>query len=124
MRKDILWVVLAGLIVGAVAVVLVGLGNPGNMGLCMACFERDIAGALGLHRPWAASWLRPEILGIMLGPIAEKELRVGLMASDGNFLPIITRPFSALFLLIAAASLLIPYLLSLRKKRRAAANQS
>ncbi len=60
--------------------------------------------------------LQPFILGIILGPIAEKELRVGLMASDGNFMPIITRPFSALFLAIAIASLVIPYFLSLRNK--------
>jgi len=43
-------VIISGLILGVVAGVLVKLGNPGNMGLCMACFERDIAGAVGLHR--------------------------------------------------------------------------
>jgi uncharacterized protein len=39
----------AGLIIGLIAAVLQKLGNPGNMGLCMACFERDTAGAIGLH---------------------------------------------------------------------------
>ena len=38
-------VILTGLIVGAAAVVLTALGNPKNMGFCIACFERDIAGA-------------------------------------------------------------------------------
>jgi len=62
--------------------------------------------------------LQPFILGIMLGPIAEKELRVGLMASDGSFLPIIARPFSALFLAIAIVSLVLPYFMSRRQKKR------
>lgn len=62
------WFVLgAGLLVGAIAVVLVKLGNPANMGFCIACFERDIAGALGLHRAGVVQYIRPEILGIVLG---------------------------------------------------------
>jgi hypothetical protein len=48
-------------------VVLGLVGNPPNMGLCIACFERDIAGALGLHRPWDAAWVRPEIPGVLFG---------------------------------------------------------
>ena len=43
-------VVVAGLVIGVLAAVLQKLGNPGNMGICTACFERDISGALGLHR--------------------------------------------------------------------------
>ena len=30
--------------------ILMLLGNPANMGICVACFIRDIAGGLGLHR--------------------------------------------------------------------------
>ena len=40
----------AGLIIGVLAALLVKFGNPGNMGVCVACFTRDVAGALGLHR--------------------------------------------------------------------------
>lgn len=60
-------VITAGFVLGVVAGILVKLGNPPNMGFCIACFERDIAGALGLHRAEAAQYLRPEILGIILG---------------------------------------------------------
>ena len=60
-------VVASGIILGLAAGLLVRLGNPGNMGLCMACFERDIAGALGLHRAAVVQYLRPEIFGIALG---------------------------------------------------------
>lgn len=33
----------------------------------MACFERDIAGALGLHRAEVVQYIRPEIIGFVLG---------------------------------------------------------
>ena len=44
-------------------------GNPPNMGICVACFERDIAGALGLHRASVVQYLRPEIMGFVLGSV-------------------------------------------------------
>lgn len=67
MKKDYLLIGIAGAVIGVLAVILVKLGNPPNMGFCIACFERDIAGALGLHQPWKMAWLRPEIIGIVLG---------------------------------------------------------
>ncbi len=57
----------AGLLIGVIAVVLVKFGNPANMGFCIACFLRDSAGALGLHRAGAVQYLRPEIVGLVLG---------------------------------------------------------
>ncbi len=60
-------VILTGIVVGILAPVLVKLGNPGNMGVCVACFTRDIAGALGLHRAAAVQYIRPEIIGMVLG---------------------------------------------------------
>lgn len=48
---------------------LVKLGNPGNMGVCVACFSRDIAGALGLHRAAVVQYIRPEIVGFVLGSL-------------------------------------------------------
>ncbi len=62
-------VVVAGLVIGVLAAVLQKLGNPGNMGICTACFERDIAGALGLHRATIVQYLRPEIIGFVLGAL-------------------------------------------------------
>lgn len=60
----------AGLILGVIAAFLVKFGNPGNMGFCVACFTRDIAGALGLHRAGIVQYLRPEIPGFILGAFA------------------------------------------------------
>ncbi|HPF84691.1 MAG TPA: YedE family putative selenium transporter [Aminivibrio sp.] len=56
-----------GAFVGTAASLLVFFGNPGNMGICVACFTRDIAGALGLHRAGVVQYLRPEIPGFILG---------------------------------------------------------
>jgi len=61
---------LVGLIIGTMAALLVKLGNPGNMGICVACFTRDIAGALGLHRAAVVQYLRPELAGFILGSFA------------------------------------------------------
>jgi len=58
-----------GVLIGVLASLLQKLGNPGNMGVCVACFERDIAGALGLHRAAVVQYLRPEILGFVLGSL-------------------------------------------------------
>lgn len=58
---------LYGGIIGIIGVVLVLLGNPGNMGMCIACFWRDIAGAIGLHRAPVVQYIRPEIIGIIFG---------------------------------------------------------
>ena len=60
-------IILTGIVVGIAALVLTAAGNPKNMGFCIACFERDIAGALGLHSAGKAQYMRPEIIGIVLG---------------------------------------------------------
>ncbi len=59
--------IVTGIVVGILAPVLVRLGNPGNMGICVVCFSRDTAGALGLHRAGAVQYIRPELIGFVLG---------------------------------------------------------
>lgn len=63
-------IVAVGAIIGVLAPLLQKMGNPANMGICVACFERDIAGAIGLHRAAVVQYLRPEILGFVLGSLA------------------------------------------------------
>jgi YedE family putative selenium metabolism protein len=62
-------IVVAGATIGVLAPLLQKLGNPPNMGICVACFERDIAGALGLHRAAVVQYIRPEIIGFVLGSL-------------------------------------------------------
>ena len=78
--REHLPVILAGLVVGIASVVLVALGNPVNMGFCIACFLRDIAGGVGLHQAPIVQYIRPEIIGLVLGALimalAGKEFKV------------------------------------------------
>ena len=61
------WIIVTGVFVGAAAVALTALGNPKNMGFCIACFIRDIAGAMKLHSAGVVQYVRPEIIGLVLG---------------------------------------------------------
>ena len=63
-------ILLAGLATGLAALILTKMGNPANMGFCIACFLRDLAGAIGLHQAAKVQYLRPEIIGIVLGAFA------------------------------------------------------
>lgn len=77
--RDHWLILLTGVVVGVAALILTAAGNPKNMGFCIACFERDIAGALGLHSAAKVQYIRPEIIGIVLGAllaaVAAKEFR-------------------------------------------------
>ena len=72
-------IVLAGGVIGLIAAILVFFENPANMGFCIACFLRDTTGALGLHSAAAVQYIRPEIIGLVLGAciisLAKKEFR-------------------------------------------------
>ena len=64
------WGIIAvGAVIGVLAPLLQKLGNPANMGICVACFERDIAGAVGLHRAGVVQYMRPEIIGFVVGAL-------------------------------------------------------
>jgi YedE family putative selenium metabolism protein len=62
-------IVSVGAFIGIFAALLQKLGNPGNMGICVACMERDVAGAIGLHRAAVVQYMRPEIIGFVLGAL-------------------------------------------------------
>ena len=72
-------IISVGAFIGVFAPLLQKWGNPANMGICVACFDRDIAGALGLHRAAVVQYMRPEIIGFVLGSLiaayAFKEFR-------------------------------------------------
>lgn len=59
--------ILSGVLIGGVAIALAALGNPGNMGFCIACFLRDIAGSCSLHSAGVVQNFRPEIVGLLIG---------------------------------------------------------
>ena len=67
LKNEKLAIVLAGLGIGVIAALLVLFGNPTNMGFCIACFLRDTAGGLKLHTAAVVQYVRPEIIGLVLG---------------------------------------------------------
>ena len=84
--------VLTGLVVGVAAVLLTVQGNPQNMGFCIACFLRDIAGALNLQRAGydaeigtgIVQYVRPEIIGLVLGSTVVAFLRREFKPKGGS----------------------------------------
>ena len=66
-KNEKLAIIVAGLAIGIISVLLVLFGNPTNMGYCIACFLRDTAGGLKLHTAAVVQYVRPEIIGLVLG---------------------------------------------------------
>ncbi len=102
-----------GAFIGVFAALLQKWGNPANMGVCVACFDRDIAGALGLHRAAVVQYMRPEIIGFVLGSLiaayAFKEFR----ARAGSA-PIVRFVLGALAMIGALVFLGCPWRAALR----------
>jgi putative tricarboxylic transport membrane protein len=65
-------------------------------------------GLLGFLLEWRKIPLAPFVIGYILSPIAEENLMRGLMASGGSYLPMVTRPISLTFLILAIILLVIP----------------
>jgi len=63
-----------------------------------------IFGIIGYFMEKVEMPLSPLILGLVLGPMIEDNLRIGLIKTDNRFLPFLTRPISAVFALILAVT--------------------
>lgn len=83
-NKEKLTIIIAGCIIGVISSLLVFFGNPANMGFCIACFLRDIAGGVGLHRAAAVQYIRPEIIGLVLGSFAVALAKKEFSAKGGS----------------------------------------
>lgn len=59
-----------------------------------------VFGILGFLMETVKIPLPPLILGLILGPMIEENLRVGLIKTDGSFLPFLTRPISLILFII------------------------
>lgn len=77
-------IILGGSVVGIVSALLAYLGNPQNMGFCIACFIRDLAGSLGLHGNAKFQYFRPEIIGIILGSFLISVIKKEFTAKGGS----------------------------------------
>lgn len=77
------------------------------------------AGILGFFCRRAEIPLGPLVLGLILGPMMESNLRRALILSRGDWLAILTRPMVLFFVVVTAASLLWPLWKALRARRGA-----
>ena len=59
----------------------------------------------------------PLVLALVLGPMIENNMRRALTISNGDFSIFVTKPLSLLFILAAAAWLLVPLLLKLKGRK-------
>ncbi|MFP3896666.1 MAG: YedE family putative selenium transporter [Anaerolineales bacterium] len=108
-----LGVVVTGAVIGILAALLQFAGNPPNMGICVACFERDIAGALGLHRAAVVQYIRPEIIAFVLGSLIAALLFGEFRARVGSA-PIVRFLLGALAMIGSLAFLGCPWRALLR----------
>jgi putative tricarboxylic transport membrane protein len=63
----------------------------------------------------------PLVVALVLGPMMEKTLRQSLFIAQGSVVDLLTRPLTAAILLIPVLALLLPPILRLRRRPRAAA---
>lgn len=113
MKNEKTTIAAAGVIIGLIAAMLVFFGNPVNMGFCIACFLRDTSGALGLHSAGAVQYIRPEIIGLVLGACAIS-LAKGEFKPRGGSAPV-TRFILGVFVMIGCLMFLgCPFRMILR----------
>src|SRR3569623_47181 len=85
-----------------------------------APFDVVLAGLFGLLGYWLIKHdfePAPLLLGKVLGPLMEENLRRALLLSRGDWTVFLTRPISAGLIAVAAALLVLALLPALRKKR-------
>ena len=59
----------------------------------------------------------PLVLALVLGPMIENNMRRALTISNGDFSIFVTKPLSLIFIVAAAAWLLVPLLLKLKGRK-------
>ena len=90
-----------GAFLGFGGVLLAYLGNPANSGICVSCFVENVAGALQLHDNIRMSYLRPELLGFVLGSCLFA-LLTGRFRVRGGSSPLL-RFFVGFFIIVGCA---------------------
>ncbi len=93
--------VVTGAVMGIAGVVLTLYGNPANTGFCVSCFLENIAGSVGLHGNVRMQYIRPEIIGFVLGAFA-MALFKGEYKSSGGSSPLL-RFFIGALLIVGCA---------------------
>ena len=87
-KRHAVTIIVAGAAIGTLGAWLAYMGNPRNSGICISCFMENLAGSLGLHGNARMQYIRPELIGFVLGGMtaafAAREFR-----SEGGSSPMI-----------------------------------
>jgi putative tricarboxylic transport membrane protein len=76
-----------------------------------------VFGLLGfLMRRWGFP-VAPAVIGLILGPLAESQLRKALAISQGDPMVFLTQPISASLLAVTAALVLLPWIIKVWRRR-------
>lgn len=77
-----------------------------------------VAGIVGFALKRYRFPLAPLVLSLIIGPLLESNLRRALVISNGDVTTFVTRPISAVLLVLVAVSLGLPPLLRVRRERK------
>jgi putative tricarboxylic transport membrane protein len=99
-------------------VLLAALGAYGVNASTIDLMIIFLIGVLGFAMRRFGLPVAPAIVAMILGPMAENQLRRALAISQGDYLALVTSPIAAVLLTIAVIVLLAPILLRLRRKRK------
>jgi len=102
--RHLITIIISGLLLGFFGVMLSVWGNPENSGICVSCFLENSAGALGLHNNPRLQYLRPELVGFVLGAFGSALLRREFRSRGGSA-PLLR--FTAGFFLIVGCAVFI-----------------
>ncbi|WP_305045682.1 YedE family putative selenium transporter [Geoalkalibacter sp.] len=83
-QREFWMIMAASLSLGLLGVLLTVWGNPENSGICVSCFLENSAGALGLHANERMQYLRPELIGFVLGAMGSALLFREFRSRGGN----------------------------------------
>ncbi len=77
-------------------------------------------GLIGFALEYAKVPLGPFVIGFVLSPIAEEQLRSGMMMANGNIFALFERPFAATFFAVSILTLCWPLYQGWRQQQKAA----
>ncbi len=97
--------------------VLCVIGGLAENGRMFDVWTMIVFGVVGFGLEMAGVPLGPFVIGLILAPLAEGQLRAGLMASDGSLLPLFERPITLFFLIVSALMFVWPIWRDWRRRR-------
>jgi putative tricarboxylic transport membrane protein len=100
-------------------IVLCAIGALAENGRMFDLWTMLAFGVIGFGLELAAVPLGPFVIGLILAPLAEGQLRAGLMATDGSLRPLLDRPVALTFLAVSIAMFAWPLMRQWRRRARA-----